>query len=236
MMRRDTDDGQLDLCNATPPRARGLRGPGQRCGRTSPATLIVSVIGLASLSTVACEDKDTTLIVPADGGTGGGGGRAGSNAGGRAGSSMAGGAGEGGAAGGGGMSGGAGVGGNAGGPGDAGTDAAVTDGGDAGGPVGPTREEICAAVCAKMDQVVGCEPNPTCAADLCNEMAGYDGIDNSCVATTNAYFECQANDSVDSFACNGLDPNVPLFVYGTNNCDAEEAAWEVAFCGTCPCP
>lgn len=236
-MRRDTDDGQLNLCNATQPTARGLKRRGQRSGRTSSATLLVSFIGLASLPTVACVDKDTTLITPVGGSGGGGGGRAGSSSmGGNAGTSIAGSAGAGGAmAGSGGMSGAAGTAGNGGVPNDAGTDAAVPEGGvpEAGGPT--IRELICEAVCAKMDQVVGCEPNPTCAADVCAEMAGYDGIDGSCEATTDAYFQCQADDSVDSFACNGLDPNVPFFEYGDNNCDAEEAAWELgAGNGTCP--
>jgi hypothetical protein len=153
---------------------------------------------------------------------------------GSAGSSNAGGAGAGGLAGTGGMSGGAGMGGVGGIPTDAGTDAAVPDGGDA-GPVDP-RAVIARALCAKYDEVVGCEPSPNCVAEAIADFANTDGEDGSCEATTNAYFECLAADSVDSFSCNGLDPNRPTYNLGANNCPTEEAAWFDSFCGFCPCP
>ncbi len=244
-MRRDTDDGQLNLCNPTQPTARGLRRLGQRSGRTSAATLLVSFIGLASVSIAACTDKDTTLIVPADGGTGG---RAGSgNLGGSAGTANAGGAGAGGLAGAGGMSGGGGMGGSAGVPNDAGTDAAVPEGGvgDAEPPfvVLPVanRTEIVSSICQRLDEVVGCEPAATCEDDILFEFEFiYDG-DGSCVDETNAFFGCLVNDTTPPFACNGGDPNIPLYLTNNpdgipgngddvqNNCAAEQIAMERGF-------
>jgi hypothetical protein len=190
----------------------------------SPAVALFALLGLVVTSGVGCDGSDSTDF-PMNGGSGGSAGRAGSaGIGGRAGSSgSAGTGGSGGTTGGTGGSAGTtgGIGGTAGtggsGDGDAGvTDASTPDG----APPLSVHEQIATDLCAKYDEVLGCEPLSTCVQDNVGNFEFLQETYPDCNDEVEAFFSCLTTQPVSSFECS--DDDAPQFISGTPTCDDEE--------------
>jgi len=213
--------------------------------RISHSQVAASATALVAALAFSCHDRDTIWVAPGVGGSAGqggagGSGQGGSNLGGAAGSSVGGssGSGAGGSAGSAGSSAGSGGSGQAGTenlPPDAGPDA---DAPESGGPVLTAHQQVATAICARLDEVDPCQPSsPTCRDDI---VGGWEFVqasaDPSCAATIDAYFNCQATDSLGSFDCNGTD-STPQFIVPTSGaCSDEENAFFLAADPSNTCP
>lgn len=194
------------------------------------ALTLTTLLTLVTLTGAGCGDDDT--ITPTGGGSGGSAGRAGAGGGGGRGGAGAGGGGAGGTAGLGGDAGTAGTGGSSGAAGAAGAGGSgeeIPDGGVDGGDSGPqlsAREEIFTAYCAKLDEVVGCEPPENCVQTnidslYTNFLESTEGYED-CVDEADAYFACQAQAPVSEFEC---ADGAPQYILGSPTCEDEETAF-----------
>jgi hypothetical protein len=209
------------------------RSTGARRVESGAAVALAALLGIVAVSSAGCEGNDTTDFPSQGGSSGSGAGRsgAGGTTGGSAGRGGASGAsGTGGAtAGTGGASGGsAGTGGT--GAGTGGTDdgdAGVPDSGapDADVPAPLTRQQMAEAICARYDELDGCEPSGTCVADFVSgAFPYYDSEAPGCPELIDAYHSCVAATPITGFSCQDGFPAINI-----ETCEDEATAMFAAF-------